>query len=66
MATAFSRIGAAAGTFLLPLGIGPYMLVAAALTAAGLVVSYLLAPETTGQTLSVSSAVRGADPTPAT
>ena len=71
VATAFSRIGAAAGTFLLPvgisaLGIGPCMLIAAALTAAGLVVSYFLAPETTGQTLSVSSAVRSGGPAAAT
>lgn len=71
VATAFSRIGAAAGTFLLPvgistLGIAPCMLIAAALTAAGLVVSYFLAPETTGQTLSVSSAVRSGGPAAAT
>lgn len=70
VATAFSRIGAAAGTFLLPvgiatLGIAPCMLIAAALTAIGLVVSYFMAPETTGQTLSVTSAVPGVGPAPA-
>lgn len=71
VATAFSRIGAAAGTFLLPvgistLGIAPCMLIAAALTATGLGVSYYLAPETTGQTLSVTSALGGgAAPAPA-
>jgi putative MFS transporter len=49
---AMSRIGAAAGTFLLPVGIdrfgiGPSMLIAAAVCAVGLVVTYLWAPETT-------------------
>lgn len=71
VATAFSRIGAAAGTFLLPiglstLGIAPCMLIAAGITAIGFVVSYYLAPETTGQSLSITSALGGgAAPQPA-
>jgi putative MFS transporter len=53
---AMSRIGAAGGTFLLPvgidkLGIGPSMLIAAGVCAIGLVVTYLWAPETTDLSL---------------
>jgi MFS transporter, putative metabolite transport protein len=53
---AMSRIGAAGGTFLLPvgidkLGIGPSMLIAGAVCAIGLVVTYLWAPETTALSL---------------
>ena len=63
--TAFSRIGAAAGTFLLPvgistIGIAPCMLIAAAITLLGGVVSQLQAPETTGQSLSHTAALRPA------
>jgi putative MFS transporter len=59
--TAFSRIGAAAGTFVLPmsvtaLGIGATMLIAAAICALGAVISHYLAPETTGLSLSDTSA----------
>jgi putative MFS transporter len=62
VASAFSRIGAAVGTFLLPVGIstigvGPSMLIGAALCAIGAVVSHVLAPETTGQTLTRTSVV---------
>jgi putative MFS transporter len=62
VASAFSRIGAAVGTFLLPvgistIGIGPSMLIGAALCAIGAVVSHVLAPETTGQTLTRTSVV---------
>jgi putative MFS transporter len=54
---AMSRIGAAGGTFLLPLGIakfgiGPSLLIAAGVCAVGLAVTYLWAPETTDLTLS--------------
>jgi putative MFS transporter len=54
--SAFSRIGAAVGTFLLPvgistIGIGGSMVIGAALCAVGAVVSQVLAPETTGLTL---------------
>lgn len=59
--TAFSRIGAAAGTFVLPmsvtaLGVGPTMLIAAGICAVGAVISQFLAPETTGLSLSDTSA----------
>jgi MFS transporter, putative metabolite transport protein len=60
-AAAFSRIGAALGTFLLPwsmanIGAGPTMLIAAALCAIGAAVSQALAPETRGVNLSETSA----------
>jgi putative MFS transporter len=60
-ATATSRIGAAAGTFLLPiamerLGTPPTMLIAAAICVAGGIVSHLLAPETKGLALGEASA----------
>lgn len=63
VSTAFSRIGAAAGTFLLPvgissIGIGPCMLIAAVLTLLGGVVSYFMAPETTGLSLTHTVALR--------
>ncbi|HEX2289758.1 MAG TPA: MFS transporter [Pseudonocardiaceae bacterium] len=55
-AAAVSRLGAAAGTFLLPwsidnLGIGPSMLIAAVVAAIGAGVSQWLAPETKGKSL---------------
>lgn len=57
---AMSRIGAAGGTFLLPIGqqawgIGPVILIAAGLCAIGFVVTYAWAPETTDQSLSESA-----------
>ncbi|GAB3627575.1 MFS transporter [Pandoraea terrae] len=60
-ATAFSRIGAAMGTFLLPLvisalGISAAMLMAAGISLVGGIVSYVLAPETKGKLLSEVSA----------
>ncbi|GAA3547583.1 MFS transporter [Amycolatopsis ultiminotia] len=60
-ATAFSRVGAGIGTFLLPwsmhhLGAGTSMLIAAAVCVLGAVVSQLLAPETMGRSLSETSA----------
>ena len=55
-AAAVSRLGAAAGTFLLPwsianIGVGPSMLFAAAVAAIGAGVSQWLAPETKGMSL---------------
>ncbi|PZT70699.1 MFS transporter [Streptomyces sp. SW4] len=63
LATATSRVGAALGTFLVPvaldtIGVGPTMLVAAALCTLGAVVTQLTAPETKGLPLSVTSAAR--------
>ncbi|MFC9556497.1 MFS transporter [Rhodococcus sp. NPDC056960] len=62
-ATAFSRIGAASGTFLLPwsmhnLGGGVTMVIAAGICVVGAVVSQILAPETMGRNLSETSAPR--------
>jgi putative MFS transporter len=64
---AFSRIGAAVGTFLLPIGIaaiglGWCMVVGAAICVIGAVVSQLLAPETTGKSLSHTGAVSPLSP----
>ncbi|GAA4265849.1 MFS transporter [Frondihabitans peucedani] len=55
-AAAASRVGAAAGTFLLPigiaaLGIGPCMLIAAAVCVVGALMSQFRAPETTNRDL---------------
>ncbi|GAB3301806.1 MFS transporter [Parasphingorhabdus pacifica] len=60
-ATAVSRVGAGAGTFLLPwsmtnLGPGPTMLFAAGLTVLGAALSQWLAPETKGMTLTETAA----------
>ncbi|MGM7776862.1 MFS transporter [Arthrobacter sp. KNU-44] len=60
-AAAFSRIGAALGTFALPwaisnIGLGPSMIVAAAVALLGAVLSQWLAPETKGRTLAEISA----------
>jgi MFS transporter, putative metabolite transport protein len=60
-AAAVSRLGAAAGTFLLPvgiasLGIAPVLLVLAAVVASGAIVSQLWAPETKGKSLSETAA----------
>jgi putative MFS transporter len=63
IANAFSRVGAAVGTFLLPVGIHTIglawcMVIGAALCALGAVVSQLLAPETTGKSLSHTATIR--------
>jgi putative MFS transporter len=60
VATAISRIGAAIGTFTLPYllrsyGVGPTMLINAAVTLLGFIVSVWLAPETKGLSLRESS-----------
>jgi putative MFS transporter len=70
VAAAFSRLGAASGTFLLPLGIahigiGPSLLIGAAICAIGLVVTYLWAPETTGISLTRTCSVEQQPPPPA-
>jgi len=60
LCTSISRIGAAAGTFLLPLaistvGIHTTILITAAILAAGLAVAWRWAPETSDQTLGQAS-----------
>ncbi|MFF7456384.1 MFS transporter [Kitasatospora sp. NPDC008115] len=67
VATSVSRIGAAVGTYLLPLslsgiGTGPTMLIAAGVTACGLLVSVLWAEETRGTALGAAAAVPGPAP----
>jgi putative MFS transporter len=69
VAAAFSRIGAAGGTFLLPLGIthlgiGPSVLIGAAISAIGLFVTYIWAPETTGISLTQTSSLKQPPPPP--
>lgn len=64
VATSISRIGAAAGTYLLPisldrLGIGRTMLIGAGITLAGWLVSLAWAEETRGRTLAETSALPG-------
>lgn len=61
-AAAVSRIGAAAGTFLVPismqnLGTGPTMLIAAAVAGIGAALSQWLAPETKGLSLTEAAAL---------
>ncbi|WP_346779482.1 MFS transporter [Burkholderia sp. Ac-20345] len=63
VATAVSRVGAAMGTFLLPViietyGVGAAMMIAAGISLVGGVISYALAPETKGKLLSEASAAR--------
>ncbi|MFE2111607.1 MFS transporter [Kitasatospora sp. NPDC059463] len=65
VATSVSRIGAAVGTYLLPLsltgiGTGPTMLIAAGVTACGLLVSVLWAEETRGTALGAAVGTPGA------
>jgi putative MFS transporter len=71
LAASFSRIGAAGGTFLLPLGIthiglGPSVLIGSAISAIGLFVTYLWAPETTNLSLTHTSSLKHAPPPPPT
>lgn len=66
VASSFSRIGAAVGTYLVPvaltdLGVGPTMLIGAAVTLLGVIVSVLWAPETTNLALHEASAL-GTEP----
>ena len=62
LSNCFSRIGAAAGTFILPmsvdsLGVGTTMLIAAGICVLGAVISQYMAPETKGLSLSDTSAL---------
>ncbi|MNP82843.1 hypothetical protein D3C76_1816130 [compost metagenome] len=62
MGSSMSRIGSAAGTWLVPvslqsIGIGNTMLVAALVSLAGLVVSVWLAPETRGMSLEMAASL---------
>jgi putative MFS transporter len=64
VAAAASRIGAAIGTFLLPLGlntvgVGPSMLVGAMFCVAGAIICQLWAPETVGRSLTETSRPMG-------
>ncbi|MER6396722.1 MFS transporter [Kitasatospora sp. NPDC059973] len=70
VATSVSRIGAAVGTYLLPLslsglGTGPTMLIAAGTTAVGLLVCVLWAEETRGTGLGAASAAGSGSAAPA-
>ncbi len=63
VATAISRVGAAMGTFLLPViidsrGVGMALMIAAGISLVGGVISYALAPETRGKLLGEASAPR--------
>ncbi|MFJ8545846.1 MFS transporter [Streptomyces sp. NPDC093586] len=69
VATSISRMGAAAGTFLLPislsrLGVGTTMLIGAGITLVGWVVSLAWAEETRGRTLAETSAAPAGSPPP--
>lgn len=64
VAIGFSRIGTIISTygtpiFLVDFGVGPTMLVAAFLVILGLVLSYFMAPETRGKSLSETSSIEG-------
>jgi MFS transporter, putative metabolite transport protein len=68
IASSLSRIGAAVGTYLVPLalsgiGIGPTMLLGAAVTLLGAFVSIAWAPETRGKTLAECAALPTPTPT---
>lgn len=64
VAVGFSRLGAATGTYLVPVGLdrldtGGVMLIGAAITAIGFVACLRWAPETKGRSLEVTSALGG-------
>ena len=66
LAMSVSRIGAAAGTFLLPLTITHFgsargLMIAGAISAVGLIVSYFMAPETRGLSLTDASQAAAVD-----
>lgn len=70
IAAAFSRLSAAAGTFLLPIGlerigVGPCMLIAAGVAVTGGLISHVMAPETTGKALTECSRTNSGDATSA-
>lgn len=61
VATAISRVGAAIGTYMVPFslkqfGLQSTMLIAAAITAIGFLISFAMAPETMGKSLDEASA----------
>lgn len=65
--TSLSRIGAAVGTWLVPLslqniGIGPTMYIVAAITFFGLIVSWFMAPETNARSLEDASSLEEEPP----
>lgn len=65
--TSLSRIGAAVGTWLVPLslqniGIGPTMYIAATITFFGLIVSWFMAPETNARSLEDASSLEEEPP----
>jgi MFS transporter, putative metabolite transport protein len=69
-AAAFSRIGAALGTFLLPvgitnIGIGPSVIIGGALCVVGALVSHLWAPRTDGLSLTRTAEFQAIKPTAA-
>ncbi|MFL5862748.1 MAG: MFS transporter [Solirubrobacteraceae bacterium] len=69
-AAAFSRIGAALGTFLLPvgitnIGIGPSVIIGGALCVVGAIVSHMWAPRTDGLSLTRTSEFEAIKPTAA-
>lgn len=66
VAIGVSRVGTVASTCLLPIaletiGLGPTMLIGAALVLIGFVLSYLFAPETVGKTLHEASQIGGVE-----
>ena len=66
LASAASRVGAAIGTWLLPvglasLGVGACMVIGAVICVAGALVSQFMAPETTGRTLTETAMAGPAD-----
>ena len=67
--TSMSRIGAAVGTYLVPvslqsIGIGSTMYIAAGITLVGLIVAWMLAPETRSLDLNQASALPDTEETP--
>ncbi|MBS0882017.1 MFS transporter [Pantoea sp. JGM49] len=67
--TSMSRIGAAVGTYLVPIslqtiGIGSTMYIAAGITFIGLIVSWFLAPETASRNLDDAASLKGESPAP--
>ncbi|MEV0703578.1 MFS transporter [Saccharopolyspora sp. NPDC050389] len=70
LASSLSRIGAAVGTYLVPislsgLGIGPTMIIGAVITLLGALVSVAWAPETRNMTLEQSASLGSPAPAPA-
>ncbi len=71
LASATSRVGAAIGTFLLPIGltsigVGPSVLIGAGVCVVGALVTHLWAPETTGRSLTDTGGFKALTPKLAT